>query len=213
MSNNYLKLNLAGLNKSLAKYTWKGYDLYFLHGWFTAYLLSSGNSEEDLLIPGYLILDEAKLDDDKQFSGIVDDLVLVYNELAQSIYDKNKQIRPMINYDKPNVFDVNNITEFERHNLLKWLYGYLSAYVITGEDVPAHINDQNLLDGKFYPALFTLCIALFSLDGHVALSDYLSDKFKADYAELKLDLKSMWESDENEPHIEDLFSSMQKKLD
>ena len=39
------------------------------------------DSEEDLLIPTYLILDEDKIKDEQKFASLVDRLVAVYSEL------------------------------------------------------------------------------------------------------------------------------------
>ena len=171
-------INLELLNKELLGYVWPGYDLYFVHGWFAAYLSSPSDSEEDLLIPGYLILDETKITDEQHFSRLVDQLVVLYSELADAIYERNKLIRPLIDFKKPNSFDQLSpdwlqLSKKSGRNLLNWLYGYLSAYLAISSDLEQYAvgdNLDNLLKDKFYPALFTLCIALFSLTGKVHLT-------------------------------------------
>ena len=78
--------NLAALNQELKEYLYTGYDLHFVHGWFSAYLSAPSDSEEDLLIPTYLILDENKIKDEQEFASLVDRLVVVYSELADTIF-------------------------------------------------------------------------------------------------------------------------------
>ena len=189
--------NLAKLNQELVAYVWPGYDLHFLHGWFAAYLSAPSDSEDDLLIPSYLILDEDKIKDEQAFAKLVDKLVLVYTDLADSIYENNKLIRPLIDFAKPNSFDPLLFSLEHKRNLLTWLYGYLTGYLAIGGDVTEYATDEALLEDKFYPALFTLCIALFSLAREVKCENQAAN-VSVDFAELEQDLLAMWESEDGE---------------
>lgn len=204
--------NLSLLNQGLAAYLYQGYDLHFIHGWFCAYLSAPSDSEEDLLIPTYLILDETKIADEEKFTKLVDKLVKVYSELADAIFENNKLIRPLIDFAKPNGFDPLTFTNEQNRNLLVWLYGYLTGYLAIGGDITEYATDENLLEERFFPGLFTLCIAFFKLSQQVELS-FMSPEASADFAELQADLKTMWESEDGEGDVEILISESIEELD
>lgn len=204
--------NLSLLNQELAAYLYQGYDLHFIHGWFCAYLSAPSDSEEDLLIPTYLILDETKIADEEKFTKLVDKLVKVYSELADAIFENNKLIRPLIDFAKPNGFDPLAFTAEQNRNLLVWLYGYLTGYLAIGGDITEYATDENLLEERFFPGLFTLCIAFFKLSQQVELS-FMSSEASADFAELQADLKTMWESEDGEGDVETLISESIEELD
>ena len=205
-------INLSEINQELKTYLFAGYDLHFLHGWFSAYLSAPSESEEDLLIPSYLILDEDSVAEEQKFAKLVDKLVNIYSDLAENIFENNKLIRPLIDFDKPNTFDPLLFTVENKRNLLVWLYGYLTGYLVLGNDVTEYITDEDMLEGKFYPALFTLCVAFISLSQDVDKS-FMSAKVADDFAELLGDLKSMWESEEDESDIDSLFAESIAELD
>lgn len=204
--------NLSLLNQELAAYLYQGYDLHFIHGWFCAYLSAPSDSEEDLLIPTYLILDETKIADEEKFTKLVDKLVKVYSELADAIFENNKLIRPLIDFAKPNGFDPLTFTAEQNRNLLVWLYGYLTGYLAIGGDITEYATDENLLEERFFPGLFTLCIAFFKLSQQVELN-FMSPEASADFAELQADLKTMWESEDGEGDVETLISEAIEELD
>lgn len=204
--------DLAQLNQELLAYVWPGYDLHFVHGWFTAYLSSPSDSEEDLLIPSYLIIDESKIADEQQFSRFIDKLVAVYSALADSIYEQNKLIRPLVDFTKPNSFDPLTFDAGQRKKLCQWLYGYLTGYLAIGTDITEYAYDHKLLDDKFFPALFTLCVAFFQLAGEIDWYG-VDDKVKADFSELEQDLKSMWESEEDEGELDEVIAEATGQLD
>ncbi len=204
--------NLSLLNQELVGYLYSGYDLHFIHGWFSAYLSAPSDSEEDLLIPTYLILDETKIVDEEKFTKLVDKLVKVYSELADAIFENNKLIRPLIDFAKPNGFDPLTFTAEQSKNLLVWLYGYLTGYLAIGGDITEYATDENLLEERFFPGLFTLCIAFFKLSQQVDLS-FMSPEAAADFNELRSDLKAMWESEDGEGDVEILISESIEELD
>lgn len=204
--------NLATLNQELKEYLYTGYDLHFVHGWFSAYLSAPSDSEEDLLIPTYLILDEDKIKDEQKFASLVDRLVAVYSELADAIFENNKLIRPLIDFARPNAFDPLGFTPEQRRNLTMWLYGYLTGYLAIGGDITEYATNEQLLEEKFFPALFTLCVAFFSLAGESDLGE-VSAKVAEDFAELQIDLKSMWESEEDEDDVDELIRESIEELD
>ncbi len=210
-------INLAAINQELVDYLYKGYDLHFVHGWFSAYLSAPSDSEDDLVIPTYLILDEEKIQDEDKFAKLVDKLIAVYSDLADSIFEHNKLIRPLIDFAKPNTFDPLKFTEEHERNLLVWLYGYLTGYLAIGGDITEyaiteHSNNDKLLEERFYPALFTLCIALFKLTKTVNLN-FMSQEIAADFAELQVDLKTMWESEDDEDNVDELISDAIEEID
>ena len=65
-------IDLEALNRELTTYFYRGYDLHFIHGWFCAYLSAPSDSEDDLLIPTYLIVDEDKIADEPKFAKLVE---------------------------------------------------------------------------------------------------------------------------------------------
>jgi len=133
---------LTKLQQQIELYFYKGYNLFFIHGWFCAYLSSPSDSEEDLLIPTYLILDEEKITDETKFIKVVDDLMVLYNDLA----------------DK---------------------------------------KDEVLLDEKFFPAVFTLCVGLLLLnkDKDISKTNLFAADVLEDFKEICDDVMSMWEDD------------------
>jgi hypothetical protein len=204
--------NLSVLNQELSAYLYAGYDLHFIHGWFGAYLSAPSDSEEDLLIPTYLILDETKIADEEKFTKLVDKLVKVYSELADAIFENNKLIRPLIDFAKPNGFDPLTFSPEQQRNLLVWLYGYLTGYLAIGGDITEYASDENLLEERFFPGLFTLCIAFFKLSQQVDLG-FMSAEVAADFAELQADLKTMWESEDGEGDVDELINDAIEELD
>lgn len=204
--------DLTQINQEICTYLFKGYDLYFVHGWFNAYLSSPSDSEDDLVIPTYLILDEDKISDENKFAKTIDKLIAIYSELSDNIFEKNKPLRPMVDFLKPNTFDPLMLDEETKQNLLMWLYGYLTAYLVTSGDVVEYATNQKLLDEKFFPALFTLCVSLTSLSTQVSL-DFMADDVKADFYETLGDIKSMWESEDDESSVEELFKNSMSELD
>lgn len=204
--------NLTTLNQELVEYLHSGYDLHFVHGWFSAYLSAPSDSEDDLVIPTYLILDEAKIKDETKFAKLVDKLIAVYSDLADAIFENNKLIRPLIDFAKPNTFDPLLFTEQHNRNLLVWLYGYLTGYLAIGGDITEYATNEKLLEERFYPALFTLCVALFKLTQTVKL-DFMAPEVAADFAELQVDLKTMWESEDDEAVVDDLINESIEELD
>lgn len=204
--------NFSELNRELQTYLYCGYDLHFVHGWFCAYLSAPSDSEDDLLIPTYLILNEDKIQDEVKFTKLIDKLVKVYSELADAIFENNKLIRPLIDFAKPNGFDPLTFTPEHKRNLLVWLYGYLTGYLALGGEISENIDDEQLLEEKFYPALFTLCVALFSLAGQVEVK-FMESLVAEDFNELQDDLKSMWESEDGEADVELLFKDAMDELD
>ncbi len=212
MYKNTHSIDLPQINLELLNYVYNGYDLHFIHGWFAAYLSSPSDSEEDLLIPTYLVLDESKIKDEQSFSKFIDKLVKIYANLADSIYEQNKLIRPLVDFAKPNTFDPLLFSDEHRQNLLSWLYGYLSGFLAISDDISEYKIEEKILDEKFYPALFTLCIAFFSLKSTVSLNNP-ADNVKEDMQELEQDLKSMWESEDGEEDVEILIASAIANLD
>ena len=188
---------LTKLQQQIELYFYKGYNLYFIHGWFCAYLSSPSDSEEDLLIPTYLILDEEKITDETKFIKVVDDLMVLYNDLADKTYEQNKLIKPLVNIDEPNNFGVNPMTPQEKTNLLFWLYGYLSGHLVIGVDITEYCKDEALLDEKFFPAVFTLCVGLLLLnkDKDISKTNLFAADVLEDFKEICDDVMSMWEDD------------------
>lgn len=211
----YKKINsadLVKLNKDLCTYFWPGYDLYFLHGWFLAYLSAPSDSEEDLLIPMYLVLDESTIKDEIHFSKVIDKLVKLYTDLAESIYEDNKLIRPLVDFEQPIKSDLSLFTDADKQHLLKWLYGYLNYYLAMDTDITEQIDNTELRENKLYPALFTLCVALFKLAQDFDL-DGACEEVKQNFAELQLDLKEMWESEAGEQDIDKIIAEAVEKFD
>lgn len=205
--------NLAELNNEIKAYLYVGFDLHFIHGWFNSYLSAPSDSEEDLVIPTYLILNEDLIQDEHKFAKTVDKLIAVYSELADNIFEKNKILRPLVDFNKPNSFDPLLFSAENKQNLLLWLYGYMTGYLVTSGDVTEYAPNEKLLDEKFYPALFTLSVALIKLAQELPL-DFMSSEMKTDFDELLVDVRSMWESDENDQaEVEDIFTDSIAELD
>ncbi|MDD3267339.1 MAG: hypothetical protein PHC75_09215 [Burkholderiales bacterium] len=206
-------INLEEINNEFKKYLHQGYDLFFIHGWFNAYLSAPSDSEEDLLIPTYLILDEDRIADENKFSKIVDKLVTLYSQIADSIFENNKPLKPLINFAKPNSFDPITFGDEESKNLLMWLYGYLTCYLVTSGEAAEYVTDEKLLEEKLYPALFTLSVALVTLSKSVTI-DFMNEEVKTDFLEIVDDVKSMWESEGNENlSVDEVFAQVEDKLD
>jgi len=205
------ELDLSLINQKLTSYTYSGYDLYFLHGWFAAYLSAPNDSEEDLLIPDYLIVEEEKITDEQLFSKLIDELVVLYSAMAESLFEGNKPIKPLVDFSNSSFYTPSSFSKEHMQNLLKWLYGYLAGFMAIGIDTES-INDESLMEQRFYPALFTLCISLFYLDKSIKNKSF-SKEFDLDYQELLGDLKNMWESQDGEDEIEQTISDSIAKLD
>ena len=188
--------HLAILQKQTQTYFFKGYDIYFIHGWFCAYLSSPSDSEEDLVIPMYLVLDEEKIIDENVFTKFIDGLMDMYTDLADKIYEQNKLIKPLVNIEHPNNFLNNSPTELEQVNLLNWLYGYLSGYLSIGADITEYCTDDALLTEKFFPALFTVCVCFLILNKQITANKYYTGDVLIDFNELCEDVTSMWEADD-----------------
>lgn len=203
-------LNYSQINEELITYTYNDYDLYFIHGWFCSYLSAPSDSPEDLVLPTYLVLNEDKIVDENKFSKLVDKLMEVYSFLADSLFEKNKLIRPLVDFTN-NTFEPEKFSLQEKKNLAKWLYGYLTGYLVLNEDIMDHIDDEKMLDEKFYPALFTLCVALMSLAKEDSLE--MEAKTREDFDELIADIRAMWESEEGEELTDSLFNEAIESLD
>lgn len=201
------RVDLTALNQEISQYLYQGYDLYFIHGWFCSYISAPSDSEEDLVLPTYLILDEDKILDEQKFAKTVDSLIALYSELSDNIFEKNKLLKPLINFNEPNKFDPQDLSIEAQRNLLMWLYGYLTCYLVTSSDANEYITNEELLDEKFYPALFTLNIILVKLAQTVSL-DFMADNVREDFNELLVDIKQMWESDDETLVIEDMFAKL-----
>ena len=93
-----------------------------------------------------------------------------------------------------------------------WLYGYLTGYLAIGGDITEYATNEQLLEEKFFPALFTLCVAFFSLARESDLGE-MSAQVAEDFAELQIDLKSMWESEEDEDDVDELIRESIEELD
>ena len=187
-------IDLPKLNIETAKYFYKGYDIYFIHGWFCAYLSAPSDSEEDDVIPTYMILDEDKISDEKVFTKFIDSLMELFSEIADSIYEKNKPLKPLVNLNNNNIETLN---EEEKHNLFIWLYGYLSGFIVIGSDITEYCTDDKLLDEVFFPSLMIVCSSLLLLEKEVNPKDLFAKQSLEDYNDLCLDIADMWESDEN----------------
>ncbi len=188
------KFDIAKLNVEAQQYFHKGYDMFFMHGWFSAYLSAPSDSEEDDVIPIYLVLDEDKMPDEKVFTKFLDSLMDLFGEIADNLYDKNKALKPLINLNV--ISNSDNLTLQEKCNLFVWLYGYLSGFVVIGSDITEYCKDERLLDEVFFPALTTVCSALLLLEKEVDPKGIFASSTLEDYNDLCLDLDEMWESDQ-----------------
>lgn len=202
MMSKITKIDLHKINQQSIEYFYPGYNLFFIHGWFCSYLSAPSDSEEDLVIPSYLVLNEDKIIDEKKFAKFVDDLMVIYSEISDNIYEKNKQIKPLVNLNNPNDFNVFSLSSVEKENLLTWLYGYLCGYLVIGSDITEYCEDEKLLDDKFFPALLTVCSIFLLLDKeHPAL---FMDEVLEDFLDVKADILDMWEVDEGQTLQEQL---------
>lgn len=191
-------LNYTAINQELSQYLFADYDLHFIHGWFCSYLSSPSDSEEDLVLPSYLVFDETKINDEDKFNKTIDKAINVYSVIADSIYDNNKLIKPLINLAKPNSFEVNKLTDIEKRNLLMWLYGYLTCHVLINEEMPEDEEFEELLDSKFYPAFFALCAAFIKLHRELDALQFHDNEVKQDIVQLVEDLANLWEASEED---------------
>ena len=187
------KIDFSRLEQETTKYFYSGYNLSFMHGWFCSYLSASVDSEDDLVIPSYLILNEDRLINEQEFSKFIDRLMLVYVDIADSIYEKNKQIKPLINFINPRDANLQLSTE-DKTNLLIWLYGYLCGYLVIGTDVTEYCYNEQLLNDKFYPELLVVCQAFLLLDQELDVS--FTSPMLDDYLDVKADIINMWEFDD-----------------
>jgi hypothetical protein len=199
--------DLVKLNKQTQQYFYKGYTVHFMHGWFCAYLAAPSDSEEDLVIPTYLILDEAKISNERAFAQFIDDLMLLYSEIADNIFEHNKLIKPLVNLTNRNSFPIDALTTDEKLNLQQWLYGYLCGHLVIGNDITEYCDDEKLLDEKFFPALFTVCSAFLLLDKEVEINSTLAATALDDYEEVKADLIEMWEVAEGQTILDQLVQA------
>jgi hypothetical protein len=190
--------DLAKLNSKACEYFYQGYDIFFIHGWFSAYLSAPSDSEEDDVIPTYMILNEDKIADEKLFTKFIDELMLMFSDIADSIYEKNKSLKPLINLGSPNNFTPDSLTDDEKRNLLVWLYGYLSGFIVIGSDITEYCKDDKTLDEVFFPALSIVCSAFLLLDKEVNPKKLFTGQALDDYYDLCLDIEDMWERDEND---------------
>lgn len=185
------------LNKKANEYFYTGYDIFFMHGWMCSYLSAPSDSEEDEIIPCYLILNEENIKKEEEFTAFIDDLMLIFTELAENIYEKNKLIKPLINLSTPNNFNTDNLSDEEQKNLLIWLYGYLNGYLSIGSDITEYCNDEKLLDVTFFPALQEICGTLLKLEDKNSPSNIFSGTVLDNYNDVHKDIIEMWEEDEN----------------
>jgi hypothetical protein len=188
------KFDISKLNIEAQQHFYKGCDIFFMHGWFSAYLSAPSDSEEDDVIPTYLVLDEDKMSDEKAFTKFLDSLMDLFGEIADNLYEKNKALKPILNLNGASNSD--NLTIQEKRNLFVWLYGYLSGFVVIGSDITEYCKDEKLLDEVFFPALITICSALLLLAKEVNPKDIFAPNALEDYNDLCLDLDDMWENDE-----------------
>ncbi len=198
------KIDLIKLNQQTISYFYPGYDIYFIHGWFTSYLSSSSDSEEDLILPTYLLLNEDKTIDEKKFALFVDELMYIYSEIADNIYEKNRQIKPLGSLVSPNDFSVLELDEPQKKDLLIWLYGYLCGYLVIGNDISEYCTNQNLLDNKFYPALYTICVVFLLLGNEINTNKLFKEIVLEDYEDVRADIIDMWEDEENRTILDEI---------
>ncbi len=204
-----IKYELTNLDKLAHKYFYRGYDIMFLHGWFCAYLSAPSDSEDDCVIPSYLILNEEKIDDEKRFSKFIDELMLLYSDLAENIYEKNKLIKPLISLNSANNFDLTSVDDKMKINLLVWLYGYMCGYLVIGVDITEYCSDDKLLEDKFYPALYTLCVIFLLLDQQIDVTTIFDEVAIEDYLDVKADILDLWESVDNGPTLLDAIQQIE----
>lgn len=196
--------SLISLDKGCKQYFYAGYDLHFIHGWFAAYLTAPSDSEEDMVIPTYLVLNEKAITNEKEFSKFIDNLMRVYSDIANNIFDLNKQLKPLVDYAKPNNFSHDDLNDTAKKNLLIWLYGYLCGTLSIDADITEYCNDEKLLEEKFYPALYTICCGFLLLNKSFNIADLLAPNVVADFKELTEDIVEMWEADDGKTIIDEI---------
>jgi hypothetical protein len=189
------KLDLHKLNEKTKEYCFKGYDIFFIHGWFVAYLSAPSDNDEDSVFPMGVILDEDQIKNEAVFSKYIDEVMSIFTAIADNIFEQNKLIKPLINLDKPNYFS-NTLTIDEKSNLLKWLFGYLFGSLALGEDVYTYSQDEELIDEIYFPALWEVACVFLKLDKEAVIHDAMNDQVKADYLELKEMIIDLWESED-----------------
>ena len=208
MASNNGKIDFLKLNQQTSEYFYPGYNIFFMHGWFSSYLSAPSDSEEDEVIPCYLILDEDKINNEKVFAKFIDNLMLIFTQMADSIYEKNKLIKPMVNPAQPNNFNAENLSSEEKSNLLIWLYGYLCGYLTIGADITEYCKDNKLLDNTFFPALQSICSLLLLLESEIKAENIFSGEVLQDFKDLLIDIAEMWEADEVGRSLTDLVAEM-----
>ena len=198
----------------MQKYCLTGYDIYFLHGWICAGLSTVGQIDDEEILPLSFILNETMLpNDDKHpdapaFQKFLSGLAAMLEQLANAVFEDNKLIKPMVNIETPNVFEVTTgvnpeisaLTDAELANLYRWLYGYLSGYLSFGVDIQDYCDNDDLLEKVYFPALFTLCVAFLLLDKQLNnnnCNNYFSTEpdIKEFYDTFRDEIENMWESD------------------
>ena len=189
------KIDLHKLNEKTKQYCFNGYDLFFIHGWFVAYLSAPSDNDEDTVLPMGIILDEEQIRNEAVFSKYIDEVMAVFTTIADSIFEQNKLIKPLINLDKPNYFS-NTLTLDEKGNLLRWLYGYLFGSLALSEDVYTYSQDEELIDEVYFPALWEVACVFLKLDKEVVIHDKINDQVKNEYLELKTMMVDLWESED-----------------
>lgn len=209
-------LNLVDLNNWLVKYTYAGLDLHFVSGWFAAYLssINDEDQEELLLVPDFLIFDDNKITDEQDFSKLIDELVKLYSEVADRLFELNKPIQPLISLVKPNIFSTDNLTHDELQLLEAWLLGYL-YFILTSEvDIAEICTNQAMLDEHYYPALFTLSVILIDLQ--IKLQSDKKTQEVTTYVgyltEAVFDLQEMWEPETDAEDKASMFSDALKTV-
>lgn len=198
------KIDLVTLNQEAQEYFYRGYDLFFIHGWFCAYLSAINDNEEDTVIATYLILDETKITNENAFSKFIDKLMQVYSELTDNVFENNKLIKPLVNLVTPNNLTNCDLSLEEKQHLQLWLYGYLNGHLAIGEDITEACDDESLIDKKFFPSLYLLCSIFLALDKEVNIKDILSQNALENYLEVQEDIINMWETEDNRTIITDI---------
>ncbi len=202
-------MSLIEVNKWLSKYTYAGLDIHFVSGWFASYLSSvNDDSTEELLVPDFLIFDENKITNEQDFSKLIDELVKIYSDAADRLYEQNKLLQPMVDLTKPNVIQIDDLSKEQLQALEAWLLGYM-YFILTSEvDIAALSSNQTLLDEYYYyPALFTLSIILMDLQIKLQ-SDAKTNQsptYVAYLTETIFDLREMWEADDDATNKDTMF--------
>jgi hypothetical protein len=206
-------LDLVTLNHEVSKYFFPGYDLYFIHGWFCAYLSALGESEDDLLIPTYLVLNEGSIDNEQHFDGFIGRLVELYSALADQLYEHNKPLCPLIDLSMPQKFATQTLDDNDKPSLLNWLTGYLNGYLVIGEDITELKDvDEELMEKRFYPGLFTVCMSLLKLVQEVGCAS-LGGSARDNFNDVLEDARGMWSSEDGSAMVEQQIAAAIKKID